>query len=88
MKNDPPASSYKRGVRDAIEECHRIGAPALVRWNLAQLLQAELSDPDDTYAEGYQHGRSDAIAEIKALLTTYGLFTGKDAAEAVGRVKR
>ena len=80
---------YKRGVQDALNECLRIGAPANVRWNLNQLLQSEMpQNADDSYAEGYRHGREDAVAEIKALLTTYGLFTGKDAAEAVGRVKR
>lgn len=81
---------YKRGVRDALDECLRIGAPANVRWNLAQLLQTEVpgNDPDDTYAEGYRHGREDALKEAAAVLRRYGLFTGANAAEAVEGIKR
>jgi hypothetical protein len=80
---------YKRGVRDALNECLRIEAPAKVRWNLTQLLQSEAPrDADDSYAEGYRHGRMDALKEAAAVLRKYGLFLGKDAAEAVERIKR
>lgn len=80
---------YKRGVRDALNECLRVEAPANVRWNLNQLLQTETPHTaDDSYAEGYRHGREDALKEARALLRTYGRFDGKDAAEAVERIKR
>lgn len=80
---------YKRGVQDALNECLRLQAPANVRWNLSQLLQSEVpQNPDDSYAEGYVHGREDALKEAAALLRTFGLFTGKDAVEAVERIKR
>jgi hypothetical protein len=81
------SDEYKRGVRDALDECLRIGVPANVRWNLSQLLQSELPPPED-YAAGYRHGREDALKEAASLLRTYGLFRGVDAAEAVERVKR
>jgi hypothetical protein len=84
------SDEYKRGVRDALDECLRIGAPANVRWNLSQLLQSEIpaqGSPED-YAEGYRHGREDALKEAASVLRRYGLFTGENAAEAMERVKR
>jgi hypothetical protein len=80
-------SDYKRGVQDALNECLRIQAPANVRWNLQQLLQTELPTPEE-YAEGYSHGRQDALREAAAVLRRYGLFTGANAAEAVEGIKR
>jgi hypothetical protein len=81
------SDEYKRGVRDAFNELLRINSLPLARWNLAQLLQSELPTPED-YAEGYRHGREDALKEAASVLRRYGLFTGENAAEAVERVKR
>jgi hypothetical protein len=83
-------SEYKRGIRDALNECLRIGAPPTVRWSLDQLLQSEIPGNvgEGDYAEGYSHGRQDTLREVAALLRSFGLFRGSDAAEAVERIKR
>lgn len=89
LKREHETADYKRGIRDALNECLRIQAPPNVRWNLQQLLQSEIPQAAQSeYAEGYSHGRQDCLREVAALLRTYGLFTGRDAAEAVEKVKR
>lgn len=82
------SDDYKRGIRDAFNELLRINDLPLARWNLAQMLQSELGPQPEDYASGYRDGRQDALAEAASVLRTFGRFDGKDAAEAVRKIKR